>query len=121
MTNDIGNVNKFNIKSGNSVSFSSSNGNVNIDAHYSTDMKLSPPKVNPNMVLSSAKEKSLYSDREATEKLQKFNTDIYEREKKEKANHEFNFKTYFKVFCGVIITAASYSGICKIIRWFKGK
>ena len=100
--------------------FTSNTNNFNIDAHYSSNMKVTPPKVTAEAAAVN-RQKTLYSDREATEKLQKFNTEIYQDYKKEKSKNEFNFKTYFKIFGGFILAAASIAGIRRIIKWFKGK
>ena len=53
--------------------------------------------------------------------MQSINTDIYEGAKKEKSNHEFNRKLYFKIFGGVALTAAGIAGFSKIRKWWGGK
>ncbi|MBR6127369.1 hypothetical protein IKQ21_06760, partial [bacterium] len=80
---------------------------ANIDAHYSDSMKVERPKINPENIKITVPHKTLYSDADATKRIQQLNTDIYEGQKKEKAKNEFNFKTYFKLIAAFILAAAS--------------
>lgn len=93
-----------------------------LDAHYTNNMKIKRPKINPDSISITIPPKaSLYSDSEATKKFQHLNTDIYEGQRKEKSNHEFNFSTFFKIFVGFITTAAVIACIRKIIHCFGKK
>ena len=76
-----------------------------VDAHSSKNMKVKRPKVLPNDLMINLPQKNIYSDREATKKIQAINTDIYENAKKEKDRHEFNFKHYFTI-CGIVALLA---------------
>lgn len=80
---------------------------LNIDAHTSTDMKVKRPKITPNDLTVIPQTKPVFSDKEATKRMQAINTDIYEGAKKEKEKHVFNLKRYFTIF-GIItlLTAA---------------
>ena len=86
---------------------SSGSAEFNLDAHTSSDMKVKRPKITVNDLSFAINEKKLFSDAEATKRIQSINTDIYEGAKKEKSNHEINFKRYFTIF-GILalLTAA---------------
>ena len=88
---------------------------LNIDAHYTKNMKVKRPTVNPDRVTTIIPEQKTYSPKEADQKFQQLNTDVFTSYQKEKSNREFNFKTYFKIFCTVIGTAAVFA----CIRFFK--
>jgi hypothetical protein len=79
----------------------------NLEAHTSKDMKVKRPKITQNDLTFVVPEKKLFSDREATKRMQAINTDIYEGAKQEKEKHVFNFKRYFTIF-GILalLTAA---------------
>ena len=94
---------------------SQSEGDFNLDAHSSTNMKVKRPKIKPNDLNIMLSNKPLFSDKEATRRMQAINTDIYEGAKKEKEKHEFNFKSYFTIF-GII---ALLTAACAYFR--KGK
>ena len=87
--------------------FGSNDGVFNIDSHNSTNMKVKKPKVTSNDLQVPLPSKKLFSDSDATKRIQAINTDIYESATKEKEKHEFNFKRYFTIF-GIItvLTAA---------------
>lgn len=93
---------------------------LNIDAHYSNDMKVKRPSVNiaaaPQGYINNTK---LFSEDEANKKVQEMNTDIYEKASKERAKHEFNSSLYFKIFGGVILGAAGIAGYNKIKKFFR--
>ena len=91
----------------------------NLDAHYTDNIKVKRPAIVANSADIKINAKPVYTDRDATLKIQKLNTDIYEGQQKEKSSHEFNFKTYCKIFAGIIIAAAGIAGIRAIIRHFK--
>ena len=87
--------------------FGSNDGMFNIDSYNSTNMKVKKPKVTANDLQVPLPSKKLFSDSDATKRIQAINTDIYESATKEKEKHEFNFKRYFTIF-GIIavLTAA---------------
>ena len=81
----------------------------NLEAHTSANMKVKRPKVTPNDLKLIQSGKKLFSDAEATKKIQSINTDIYEGAKQEKEKHEFNFKRYFTIFGIIALLTAAYS------------
>ena len=93
---------------------------MNLDAHYTKNMKVKRPSVNPDRVATIIPEQKTYSNKEADKKLQQLNTDVFTSYQKEKSSHEFNFKTYFKIFCAVVLAAASFAGI-RFLKKFFGK
>lgn len=94
-------------------------GNI-VEAHYTNNMKVKRPKINPDTIqIAVPEQKAIFSDKEASKKLKQLNTDIYIGQRKEKANHEFNFRTYFKIIVAFIAAAASIAGVREIIRFFK--
>lgn len=78
-----------------------------LEAHSSPNMKVERPKITVNDLQMNLQSKNPYSDKEANQKLKAISEDIYTGTKKEKSNHEFNFKRYFTIF-GILalITAA---------------
>ena len=107
----------------NQLSFGKSNtgdNGMNIDAHYSDSMKVKRPKIDPDKIkIGIPPQKSNFSDKEATARIQRLNSDIYEAHKKEKSSHEFNFKSYLKIIAGFVLAAAGIAGIRKLVRLFK--
>ena len=95
--------------------------NYNIEAHYSNDMKVKRPKVTTFEAPSVIPKHHLFSDKDASKKMQEINTDIYEGSQKEKSQHEFNRKLYFKIFGGITLATAGIAGISKIRQWMRGK
>lgn len=90
-----------------------SDGDYEISAHYSKDMKVKRPKVT---VYQSPQELPIvqaFSERNANLKLQNLKTDIYESEKKEEAKNGFNKKLYFKIFGGVTLATIIVSCLRK--------
>jgi len=78
-----------------------------LGAHTSSNMKVKRPKVTPNDLNIVLTTKPVFSDKEATKRMQTINTDIYEGAKKEKDKHEFNLKRYFTIFgLFALLTAA---------------
>jgi len=78
-----------------------------LEAHSSKNMKVKPPTVTPNDLIIKLPKQKVFSDQEATKKMQAINTDIYIGAKKEKEKHEFNTKRYFTIFSiFALITAA---------------
>ena len=118
MTTGISNSQIYNNGSVN-ISYPPPDSGTNLDAHYSDNMKVKRPVIQANNTQINISEKTLYSDKEATKKIQQINGDIYEGQKKEKANHEFSFKTYFKICIGLVLAAAGIAGIRKIIQYFR--
>lgn len=90
-----------------------------IEAHYSKDTKASKPKIAEALAPLALPSRTLFSDREATKKMQAINVDIYQGTKKEKQKHEFNKSLYFKIFGGVVLTAATIAGIRKLRNFFR--
>ena len=95
------------------------NGGINIDAHYSDNMKVKRPKIDPNSIKIVVPKQKSFSDEDANKRIQNLNSDIYESYKKEKSSHEFNFKTFFKLVAAFVLAAAGITGIRKIIGLFK--
>ena len=87
-----------------------SEGDFNLDAHTSSSMKVKRPNIQPNDLNIMLSNKPVFSDKEATKRMQAINTDIYEGAKKEKEKHEFNIKRYFTIFgiLALITAAAAY-------------
>lgn len=92
---------------------------ASLEAHYTNDIKVRRPKLTEASAPNSLPSRVLFSDREATKKMQSINTDIYEGTKKEKQKNEFNKSLYFKIFGGVLLTAAAVAGIRKLIHFFR--
>ena len=90
----------------------------NIEAHTSSNMKVERPKLVPAEAPSVIPTTHLFSDADATKRMQSINTDIYEGSKKEKSKHEFNRSLYFKIFGGVLFATAGVAGISRIKKWF---
>ncbi len=82
---------------------------LNLDAHTSTDMKVKRPKISPNDLTVMLQNKPVFSDKEATKRMQAINTDIYEGAKKEKEKHEFNFKRYFTIFGIIVLLTTAFA------------
>ena len=90
-----------------------------IEAHYSTETKVKPPKLIAEAPGTIPKHQ-VFSDIEATKKFQTINNDIYEGTKKEKKKkNEFNKSLYLKIMGGVALLAAVIAGIGKIRKFFR--
>ena len=89
-----------------------------IEAHYTTETKVKPPKILAEAPVTLPKQ-VIFSDTEASGKIQEINTDIYEGAKKEKKKHEFNKSLYFKLFGGAALLTAGIAGINKIRKFLK--
>ncbi len=119
----------------------------NLDAHTSTNMKVTKPKIVVADASSNIPKMTMFSDIEANKRVKEINNDIYEstastkqaggsnvwpdmnnledkldikkQTKKEEdsggTRRGFNSKLYFKIFCGVGITAI----ILKCLRHFR--
>lgn len=90
-----------------------------IEAHYSNETKIKPPKIVAAEPPATIPRKALFSNAEADKRMQAINTDIYEGAKKEKAKNEFDKKLYFKIFGGVALASAGIAGIYKIRNFFR--
>ena len=91
----------------------------NIDAHYSTETKTEKPLIKAVEAPAVLPVHHLFSDKEASKKVQQINTDIYEGAKKEKEKSDFNKLTYFKILGGVTLLTAGIAGIEKIKKFFR--
>ena len=109
-------LNNFNISeiSTKGVNFNAQNPDLNIQAHYSDNMKVTRTRRNVNDIPTNLPANHLISPRELDLRMRSIDTDIYEGQKKEKANHDFNSKLYFKIFAGVTIFSAIIACIRKI-------
>jgi len=111
------NINNQNSKSPQIKGGGNSECSYNIEAHTSSNMKVKRPKVTPNDLAITLHQKPVFSDREATKRMQAINTDIYEGAVKEKEKHEFNLKRFFTIF-GII---ALLTGAIAYFRKGRGK
>lgn len=108
---------------------------VQTEAHYSSNMKVERPKVIPSQGPSVIGGKQVYSDKDANLRMKQINQDIYENSKKyrtkksrkksnidkiekntEAAQHEFDSKTFLKIFGGLSLSAIIIAGVRKIRR-----
>jgi len=99
----------------NGISFNAQNPDLNIQAHYSNDMKVKRVRRSVNNIPNSIPTHHLITPHEMDTKMRSINTDIYEGRQKEEANHVFNSKLYFKIFAGVTL----FSAIIACIRKFR--
>ena len=83
------------------------NGLMSLEAHSSKNMKVKRPKITVNELTASLPVQKVFSDKEATKRMQAINTDIYEGAKKEKEKHEFNLKRYATIFGIITLLAAA--------------
>lgn len=90
-----------------------------LEGHYSTETKVKRPQINIAEAPEVLPKHALFSDREAKQKLNAIDSDIYQGTKKEKTKHEFNKSLYFKIFGGVTLATAGIAGINKIRKFFK--
>lgn len=91
----------------------------NIDAHYSTDMKVKRPVVKATDAPLSIPKHKLFSTQEADKKIKSINTDIYEGAQKEKAKNDFKKSLYFKIFGGIVLLTAGIAGLRRIRNFFR--
>jgi len=84
-----------------------------LEGHYSTETKVKRPKITAAEAPAALPKRTLFSEKEAKQKLNEINTDIYQGTKKEKAKNEFNKSLYFKIFGGVALAAAGIACIHK--------
>lgn len=87
-----------------------------LEGHYSTETKVKRPNVTAAEAPAVLPRHTLFSEKEAKQKLNEINADIYEGAKKEKSKNEFNKSLYFKIFGGVALAAAGIAGICRLKR-----
>lgn len=90
-----------------------------IEAHYTTETKVKRPKIIPAEAPVTLPKHKLFSDKEAEQKINSINTDIYEGAKKEKTKQDFNKALYFKIFGGLAVVTAGIAGISKIKNFFR--
>lgn len=90
-----------------------------IEAHYTTETKVKRPINTVAEAPAALPKHHLFSDKDAQQKINSINTDIYEGTKKEKTKHEFNKSLYFKIFGGVALFTAGIAGISKIRSFFR--
>ena len=95
------------------------NENYQIDAHYSSNMKVQRPNVSAALPPTNALNSGKFSDKDATKRFSELNNDIYEGANKEKKNHGFNRKLFLKIFIGVLLAVAGVSCYGKIRNFFK--
>ena len=81
-------------------------GSYVLEAHHSNNMKVAPPRVSVNDITQILNENKRYSIKEANNRSEQINKDIYAGVEKEKENHEFNFKRYFTIFGIVALLTA---------------
>lgn len=109
---EIQNYSINNMPSPHSIISMKGESDFNIEAHTSSNMKVQRPKVTPADLTINLPVKQVFSDRDATKRMQSINTDIYEGAKKEKEKHEFNFKRFFTIF-GIIALLTLIAGLRK--------
>ena len=90
-----------------------------LEGHYSTETKVKRPKITVAEAPAALPKHTLFSEKEAKQKINAINTDIYQGTKKEKAKNDFNKSLYFKIFGGVALATAGIAGINKIRDFFR--
>ena len=85
-----------------------------LEGHYSTQAKVKRPKVTVAQAPMLLPKHKLFSEKEAEQKINSINNDIYAGAVNEKKKKEFNRSLYFKIFGGVAVAAAGIAGINKI-------
>ena len=93
--------------------------NYQIEAHYSSNMKVKRPNITEALPPTNALNSGMFSDKDATKRFNDLNKDIYESANKEKKNHGFDRKLFFKIFVGIILAVAGVSCYGKIRKFFK--
>lgn len=93
--------------------------NYQIDAHYSSNMKVKRPQVTEAFAPTSALNSGMFSDKDATKRFNQINNDIYEGANKEKKNHGFNRKLFLKIFIGIVLAVTGVSCYGKIRNFFR--
>ena len=101
------NINNLNLN--NSPPVRGESEKMQLEAHTTTNMKVKRPKVSPNNISFNLPSQKVFSDREATKRMQSINTDIYEGSIQEKEKHEFNLKRYFTIFGILALLTAAIS------------
>lgn len=81
--------------------------------------KSNSPKITVAEAPAALPKHTLFSEKEAKQKINAINTDIYQGTKKEKAKNDFNKSLYFKIFGGVALATAGIAGINKIRDFFR--
>lgn len=90
-----------------------------LEGHYSTQVKVKRPKTSVAQAPEVLPKHNLFSEKEAEQKINAINNDIYAGAEKEKKKKEFNRSLYFKIFGGVALVTAGIAGINKIKGFFK--
>ena len=79
---------------------------LNIQAHYSDNMKVSPPKVPALAPINLPNQNYIQQvNREADEQVKQINYDIFVGTQKERSHRAFNKVLYFKIFGGITLAA----------------
>ena len=79
---------------------------LNIQAHYSDNMKVSSPKVPALAPLNLPNQNYIQRvNKEADEQVKQINYDIYVGTQKERSNRAFDKVLYFKIFGGITLAA----------------
>ncbi len=90
-----------------------------LEGHYSTQTKVKRTKLTAAEAPIVLPKHNLFSEKEANQKINSINNDIYIGAKNEKEKHEFKRSLYFKIFGGVTLAAAGIAGISKIKGFFR--
>lgn len=90
-----------------------------LEGHYSTQTKVKNPAREVAEAPAVLPKNKLFSEKEAKQKINSINNDIYEGTVKERKKHEFNRSLYFKIFGGVAIAGVGIAGINKIKGFFR--
>ena len=114
---DIQKITSNNYNSSNKIEVSSNvqNPDLNIQAHYSNNMKVKRTKRSVNSIPYVTLTNRLVTSKELDSRMKTIDTDIYEGARKEQTKHDFNSGLYFKIFGSVAIATA----IIACIRKFK--
>ena len=89
---------------------------INIDAHYTDNMKLNKPVITPVDVSHNfINNTRVFDNANADKKMQQLNNDIYNGARKERKEHGFNKKLFLEIFGGISIITI----LAAIIHRFK--
>ncbi len=90
-----------------------------IESHYTTQSKVKRPKLSVAEPPATLPKHNLFSEKEANQKINNINNDIYVGTQKEKTKHDLNRNLYFKIFGGVALLTAGIAGYDKIKKFFR--
>ena len=92
-----------------------------LEGHYSTETKVKRPKITVAEAPAALPKHTLFSEKEAKQKINAINTDIYQGTKKEKAKNDFNtiFVHLPKEKKMKALATAGIAGINKIRDFFR--